>query len=250
MWATADGPQIEDFGISEDDLERVPTPFLAHHRLHVLGGAYAIAAGLLFLAIFGATDSVRAAAFFTVIALAAGSVMLLPILVFALCAGEQAEERWLCRRVPILKACLAYQRALADHRRNTSGCRISSIRPAEWVGVGQNAFVELIGSELARRGGFRVIVADQEATGVDFIVEQGRKRVVVRCEAGLTSVGAAVGRELAAAVKDVGADAALIVTVSEPTAVFEDYIVDRPITLVAPRELDTVLSDFEQPDVD
>jgi hypothetical protein len=250
MWATSEGPRVEDFGITEDDLEHAPRPFLAHHRLQVLAGAYVIAAGLLFSTIFAASDSMPAAAFFTVIALAAGSVLLLPVLVFALCAGEQAEERWLCRRVPILTACLAYQRALADHRRNISGCRIPSTPPAEWFGVGQTAFVELVGSELDRRGGVRVSAADREATGFDFIVEHGRNCVLLRCEAGLTSIGAAVGRELAAAVNDFGADEAVIVTVSEPTAVLDDYIADRPITLAAPWELDKVLSEYEQPYLD
>ena len=242
MWATSDGPRIEDFGITEDDLERVPRPFLAQHRLQMLTGAYAIAAGLLFVTLFSVSDSMPAAAFFTVIGLAAGSVLLLPLMVCALCAGERAEERWLCRRVPILKACLAYQRALADHRHQASSRHTAGPRPEEWFVLGQAAFVELMGSELDRRGGFRVVAADRDLTGFDFVVEQGRKRLLLRCEAGSTPVGAAVGRELAAAVSDVGADAALIVTVSEPTAVLEDYIDDRPIAIVSPWAMDDALS--------
>jgi hypothetical protein len=246
MWATSDGPRIEDFGITENDLERAPRPFLAQHRLQVLAGAYAIAAGLLFVALFSVSDSMPAAAFFTVIALAAGSVLLLPGLVFALCAGERAEERWLCRRVPVLKACLAYQRAVADHRHTAFNRRNVGPRPEEWFALGQAAFVELTRSELDRRGGVRVAAADRESTGFDFVVEQGRKRLLLRCEAGLTPVGAAVGRELAAAVSDVGADAAVIVTLSEPTAVLEDYIDDRPIVIVSPWAMDEALLSTER----
>lgn len=246
MWATSLGPRIEDFGITEEDLECAPRPFLSNHRLQLMAGAYGLAAALVFCAILATSDSMPAAAFFTVIALAAGSVLLLPVLVFALCAGEQAEERWLCRRFPIFKACLAYQRALVEHRRNEPGRRSPAAPPVEWFGVDQAAFVELTRSELDRQSEAPVSAADREATGLDFFVDQGRRRLLVRCEAGLTSVGAAVGRELAAAVNDFDADEAVIVTVSQPTSVLEDYIVDRPITLAAPWELDTVLSDFSR----
>jgi hypothetical protein len=63
-------------------------------------------------------------------------------------------------------------------------------------------------------------------------------------------VAEAVGRELVTAVDDFRGDAAVVVTVAEPTPVLERYIADRPITIAPPWDLDAVVSDvcFRNPD--
>ena len=238
MWATSEGPRIEEFGITEDDLARAPRLFLSSHRVGVLLAAYLVAAAVVFLLIIETSHSVPAAAFFTVITLAAGSVLLLPLLVLLVCAGEQAEERWLCRRVPMLRACLAYQRALAEHRRLTDETVDRPLDPKDWPSLPGPAFLRQVRAELGRRFQSSVAETDREQTGFDFVVDTAGKRIIVRCEVGAMPVAASVARELVAALDDSDADAALIVTTAEPTAALEEYVANRPISLTAPWELD------------
>jgi hypothetical protein len=249
MWATSDGPRIEDFGINEDDLDRVPKLFLSNHRPEVLVSAYIIAAVMAVTAIFHSSGSMPAALFFSAMTLAAGSVLLLPALMTILCAGEWIEERWLCRRVPVLRAYLAYQRAVAEHRRSTDN-RVSPVTaPKGWSSASHSAFLEMLSTELDTLFG-AVSWADREETGFDFVVEQAERRLLLRCESGVKPVAAAVGRELVAAVDDFRGDAAVIITVAEPTPALEGYIADRPITIAPPWDLDAVVSDvcFRNPD--
>jgi len=244
MLAKFDGPRIEDFGISEDDLHRVPKIFLSNHRPGVFVAAYFIAAVVVFATVLRSSDSMAAAIFFSAIILAAGSVLLLPVLTLVLCAGEWAEVRWLCRRVPILRACLSYQRAVEEHRRSTDR-RVSRVTaPDGWSGISDSAFLELMRSELDRICQAPVSRADREETGFDFVVEWAGRRLLLRCESGVKPVAAAVGRELVAAVDDYRADAAVIVAVAEPTPALESYISDRSITIASPWALDEAISDL------
>ena len=244
MWATSDGPRIEDFGINENDLERAPRLFLSNHRPGLLVGAYFVAAVVVFTAVFHSSDSIPAAVFFSVVTLAAGSVLLLPVLMLVLCAGEWAEERWFCRRVPILRACLAYQRAVAEHRRFTDNRVSPFTTPKGWSSVSHSAFLEMLSSNLERLLEASVSRVDREETGFDFIVERVGRRLLLRCESGVKPVSAAVGRELVTAVDDFRGDAAVIITVAEPTPALESYVADRSITIAPPRALDAVVSDL------
>lgn len=240
MWATSDGPRIEDFGITEEDLARAPRLFLSSHRMKVLLAAYIVAAAVIFFVIIETSHSIPAAAFFTIITLAAGSVLMLPALVLLVCAGEQAEERWLCRRVPMLRACLAYQRAVAEHRRAAEGKSGRPLDPKDWPALSGPAFRRHVRTELDRSFQSSVSETDRERTGFDFILDVDEKRLILRCEAGSTPVAASVARELVAALGDSQADAAVIVTTEYPTAPLEAYIAGRPITLAAPWELDSL----------
>jgi hypothetical protein len=240
MWATSDGPRIEDFGITEDDLARAPRLFLSSHRGGVLLAIYILAAALVFFLIIKTSHSIPAAAFFTIITLAAGSVLLLPILVLLVCAGEQAEERWLCRRVPIMRACLAYQRALAQHRRLTDEKVGRPLDAKDWPALSESTFKRQLRAELDRQFDAAVSEVDREQTGFDFLVDLAGKRAVVRYEAGSAPLAAAVGRELAAALDDSHADVAVIVTAAEPTRALDDYIVNRPIRIAAPWALSAI----------
>jgi hypothetical protein len=190
--------------------------------------------------IIGTSHSLPAAVFFTIITLAAGSVLLLPIMVLLVCAGEQAEERWLCRRVPIMRACLAYQRALAEHRRLTDEKVGRPLEAKDWPALSESTFKRQLRAELDRRFDAAVSEVGREQTGFEFLVDKAGKRTILRCEAGSTPVAASVARELVAALDDSDADTAVIVTAARPTRALEDYIVDRPIRIAAPWALGAI----------
>lgn len=238
MTGVAGGPRVEDFGITEEDLARAPCLFLVGHRATVLAAAYLVAATVVFLLILTASDSYPAAALFTIIVLAAASILLLPILTLAQCASEQAEERWLCRRFPKLRACLAYRKAVAEHARTGRSRSTSEPRPVEWwASASPTAFVEAVRMAFERHPPAAAVPADRERSGVDFVVDGADGVVLVRCEPGRTPVAAAVGRELAASLADHGAARAVLVTAAGPTPALSDYLADRPITVVAPWQL-------------
>jgi hypothetical protein len=245
VWATSDGPRIEDFGISEHDLARVPKFVVASHRTALLVGVYLMAASVSFWVMLSVGGSWSAAAFFTVIVLAAVSVLLLPVAFLAVCAGERAEERWLCRRFPALRACLAYRKAVADHRRRSLPSAPPRVAPEVWRDISLPACLVLMGDTLNTRACGDVTEIDRETAGFDFLVVSDGRRLLLRCEPGPNPVSAAVGRELAAALIDFDADAAWIVAAAEPTPALEDYVADRPITVLGPGELTETIRDSE-----
>jgi hypothetical protein len=248
VWATSDGPKIEDFGITEADLVRVPRLFVASHRPWIFVLSYLVAAVVLFLGILLAGSSWSAAAFFTIILLAAGSVLLLPMLVAALCVGERAEERWLCNRVPVLRACLAYRKAVDEHRRRKT--TVSRPRPCSaeaWAALPAASFRAEVASLLEEWPHGSVTSFDREATGVDFSVPLDDSEVILRCEAGSRPVAAAVGRELVAAVADRRAVRALIVTTAGASPALSDYIAGRPVSVVTPSQLHAFITRRELP---
>jgi hypothetical protein len=239
MAGGAGGPQLEDFGITEEDLSRAPCLFLAGHRAAVLATAYLSAAVVAFVLVSSGSSSYPAAAFFTIIVLAAASILLLPILTLAQCASEQAEERWLCRRFPKLSACLAYRKAVAEHARKARSAPGFDPGSAEWwSSAPPAAFVEAARMAIERHPGPAAVPVDRERSGVDFVVDGTDGVVLVRCEPGRRPVAAAVGRELAAALADHGAVRAVLVTAAGSTPALSDYIAHRPITVVAPWQLD------------
>jgi hypothetical protein len=238
VWATSDGPRIEDFGITEDDLARVPRLFVANHRFAILGLAYLMAAVALFTAILRVGNSWSAAFFFTVVTVAAGSILLLPLVAAAVCAGEKAEERWLCRRVPILRACLAYRKAVADHTRHTTSELLRhSPAPDEWAVLSPGVFRAEVASLLEQSVAAPVFRCDREATGIDFRVDWTDRSVILRCEAGLQPISAGVGRELTAALTEIEADLAVVLAVSGPDPGLARYITKRSIVVLQPWEL-------------
>lgn len=238
MWATSDGPRIEDFGITREDLARAPSPFFAHHRGKVLLGSYLFAAAVVFVTILRAGDSWPAAVFFTLIAMAAGSILLLPVLMLALCATEAAEEHWLCRSFPSLRACLAYQRAVAEHQRRSAVRRPPPVGEDEWASLSGPRFLEEVAVLLEERHPSEVSRMQREASGLDFVIDDGVHEILVRCESGATPVAASVGREMAAALADRRAKRAVIVTAAKAAPVLEEYLADHAIDVIAPWNLD------------
>ncbi len=243
MWAMSDGPRFEDFGITEDDLVQAPRLFVAGHRPWIFLVTYTIVAAALFFAILRTGSSWSAATFFTIILLAAGSVLLLPVLVAALCIGERVEERWLCKRVPVLRACLAYRSAVAEHRRRgTTPSRPRPVSSRDWGALSPFSFRTEVARLLEKTAKNSVTAFDRDATGIDFEVRATTGPVLVRCEPGGLPVTAGVGRELVAAVADHRAARALIVTTAGASRALADYIAGRPISVVAPPQLHEIVS--------
>lgn len=243
MWATSEGPRLEDFGITPEDLARAPRPVLSSHRTTIVAATYLLATAVVFALILRVSHSLPAAAFFTVITLAAGSVLLLPVVVLVLCVGERAEERWLCRRVPVLGACLAYRRALAEHRGTGAPEASGATGVQDWAVLSHGVAVQMVRRELDHRLGPALAAVDREATGFDFVVELEGRRLLLRCEPGPQPVQAAVGRELVAALADHDAGAALILAASGSTQALREYISGRPIAVVSPSELHAAVAE-------
>jgi hypothetical protein len=203
----------------------------------VLAALYVVIAVGVFAMIARTGGSYSAALYFTVISLAAGSVLLLPALVFALCASERAEERWLCARFPKMRACLEYRRAVAEHTRRPSS---TSRMPAEtwWQTASRAAFLAAVRRGLDGWPGVEVEDLDRETTGADMVLGTAAGETLVRCEPGLGPVGAAVGRELMAALAERGAARAVIVSAAEPAPALDAYLGERPLGFVRPWELE------------
>jgi len=242
MWAMSDGPRVEDFGITEDDLVHAPQLFVAGHRVWIFLLTYTVVAAALFFAILQTGSSWPAAVFFAIILLAAGSVLLLPILVAALCVGERAEERWLCRRVPVLRACLAYRSAVSEHRRRaTTPSRPRPYTSRDWAALSPSTLRTEVARLLERTSLGSVTAFDRDATGIDLEIRATTGPVLIRCEPGGPPVTAGVGRELVAAVADHRAARALIVTTAGASPALADYIASRPISVVAPSKLREII---------
>lgn len=238
MTEGAGEPRLEDFGITEEDLARAPCLLLAEHRPTVLAAAYLVAAAAVFAAILHTGRSFPVATLFTVITMAAGSILLLPLLVAAQCASERAEEHWLCGRFPKLRACLTYRRAVAEHARQRLAAAAAEPETEWWAGAPQPAFVAAVGARLARHPDLRVSALDRERTGADLALESSNGSVLVRCEPGPSPIGAGVGRELVAAMTEYGAARAVIVSAADPAPALAEAIVGRAITVVPPWQLE------------
>jgi hypothetical protein len=239
MWAMSDGPRIEDFGITEGDLERAPKLFLSHHRPLFLCVAYLVASVVVFSLIFSSSGSMAAAVFFTAITLAAGSVLLLPLLILLVCVGERTEERWLCYRFPLLRACLAYRAAVADHQRQLMTRQRNEADARWWVLQDPRDFSEQAARVMAEHGSIERPEGGREVCGFDFVVRSDAHTTLVRCETTSEPVDASVGREMAAALIDYVADDALIVTPGGASSVLVEYLHERPIKVVPPWKIKT-----------
>jgi hypothetical protein len=241
MWAMSDGPRIEDFGITEGDLERAPKLFLSHHRPVFFCTAYLLASVAVFCVILWSSGSIAAAVFFTAITLAAGSVLLLPLLILLVCVGERTEERWLCRRFPLLRACLAYRAAVADHQRQSATRQRNEGDARWWVLQDPRDFSERVARVMAEHGSIERPAGGREVCGFDFVVRSDAHTTLVRCETTSDPIEASVGREMAAALIDHGADDALIVAPGGASPVLEEYLGERPIKVVPPWEIETAI---------
>jgi len=77
------------------------------------------------------------------------------------------------------------------------------------------------------------------------VIDDGVHEILVRCESGSIPIGAAVGREMAAALADRGAKSAIIIAAAKAAPILEDYIENRAIAVVARWNLDFHLRNDE-----
>ncbi len=246
IWDTTNGPRVEDFGISEEDLANAPGMFFAEKWPSILGVAYLVAAAAISFIIFRVAGSWPAALFFTTIILAAGSVVLLPLAMLVLCASERVEERWLCRRFPTLRACLAYRKAVSDYDRSTRPRSVPD-DPEWWRSAGEVAFRSAIGLKFDQVCPNRVAALDRESTGIDMVITTGESDLLIRCHVGGDAVPVSIAREVRAALVDRGASAAMILSAADPSPACRDYISGHSISIVQPWQLG-FCPDFNSPE--
>jgi hypothetical protein len=232
-----DKPRPDNFGVTAEQVEQAPELFVTRHRLAIFVAIYIAVFALAFAIVLTTTQSVSAALVFGLILVAAGSIVLIPLVVCCLCASEKAETRWLCRRFPTMKACLAYREALAEFTRKTRG---PSDRPRDhdwWIGLSASTFRGQVQAALERRGFELTPVVDRQADGYDYAFVNDGDTVLVRCEEGTTLLDIGVGRELTACLLETGAARAVLVAPAEVSRRLSGYLVDHPIDVVEPETI-------------
>jgi hypothetical protein len=232
-----DRPRPENFGVTAEQVEQAPELFVTRYRLAIFAVIYLAVFAVVFTVVLATSESVAAALIFGLILVAAGSIVIIPLVVCCLCASEKAETRWVCRRFPAMKACLAYREALAEFTRRT---RRSPDRPRDrgwWIGLSASTFRGQVQAALERRGLEPAPVADRQADGYDYAFDDDDDTVLVRCEGGTTPVDIGVGRELTACLLETGAARAVLVTPAGVSRRLAEYLADRPIDVVEPEAI-------------
>jgi hypothetical protein len=232
-----DKPRPENFGVTAEQVEQAPELFVTRHRLAIFVAIYIAVYAVAFTVIFAASESVPAAVIFGLILVAAASIVLIPLVVCCLCASEKAETRWVCRRFPAMKACLAYREALAEFTRKT---RRSPDRPRDrdwWIGLSASTFRGQVQTALERRGLELTPVSDRQVDGYDYSFVEDDGTVLVRCEGGTAPPDIGIGRELTACLLESGAARAVLVTPAGVTRRLTEYLVDHPIDVVEPEAI-------------
>lgn len=233
-----DKPRPENFGVTAEQVEQAPELFVTRHRLAIFVAIYIAVFAVVFTVVFATSESVPAALIFGLILVAAGSVVLIPLVVCCLCASEKAETRWVCRRFPAMKACLAYREALAEFTRKT---RRSPDRPRDrdwWIGLSASTFRGQVQAALEQRGLELTPVVDRQVDGYDYaFADDDDDTVLVRCEEGTTPLDIGVGRELTACLLETGAARAVLVTAAGVSRRLTEYLVDHPIDVVEPEAI-------------
>ncbi|MGD8440904.1 MAG: hypothetical protein PVG53_10230 [Holophagae bacterium] len=230
-------PRVEDFGITEQDLSSVPRPWLMRYRPQVVFALFVATTTATFVGLLAAGAPTTAAALFSVVLVAAWSIVLIPIFVCLLCASERVERRWLCRRFPLLDACLAYREAVEEHRDRRVRREQNHADPGWWPTLTPEAFRLQIERQLEARGIPSRRVRDPHAAGYDSEISVGGERVLLRCVPGDHPVEIAVGRELIACLEETGADRAVIVTAAGADSDLEAYLVGRRLSVTDPVRL-------------
>ena len=234
---TIDQPRPEDFGVTAGDVERAPELVVTRFRLLIFLVLYIVVFAVVFAFIFAFSDSIPAALTFGLIVVAAVSIVLVPILLCALCASEKLETRWLCRRFPAIKECLAYQEAMAEFRRLTRRPPEGPHDHAWWTRLSGPTFRGQVQQALNQRNLELTPVADREAEGYDYTFRDTSGKVLIRCEAGATRIDIGVGRELTACLDETGAGRAIVVTPSGVSKRLAAYLMDHSIDVVDPEQI-------------
>ena len=207
-------PRPEDFGLSEHNLESIPRPRIEARKGLCIVVMYGSAVALVLSAALALSGSVIAAVFFGILLVAAGSVLLIPAVTGLVCAMERCEHNWLCRRYGAYRALSEYRHAMAEHEVAQRKYEVWHERTLEehWREMDQRSLVAET-AELYRRAGNRVReMAPGDRAGVDLLIVGDASVTAIKCVADPVDTGLNLGRELAAARMDAGADRLLLVS--------------------------------------
>ncbi len=234
---TIDAPRPEEFGVTAEEVDQSPELFVTRYRPLIFVILYFAVFSLITLLIFELSHSIPAAVTFGLIVVAAISVVLVPLLMCCVCASETLETRWVCRRFPAIKGCLAYREAVAEFKRLT---RRSPGPPRDcrwWSGLSPSTFRSQVQEALQKRDLGLTPVVDRRAEGYDFTFDDDDEVVLVRCEAGADPIEVGVGRELSSCLDESGARRAILISAAGVSRNLAAYLMDRPIDVVDPEEI-------------
>ena len=232
-------PRPETFGVTAQEVEEAPTPFVTAHRSQLVIVAGVLVLSAAFALLLAVTGDALSAAFFAVVATAAASILMLPVVICLLCAGERAEIAWMCRRSPKVAACLAYREAL--ERYQSAPRTADRTRGRQWfVNAGRAATRTETARRLQARGFDVDTVEEPDIEGFDLLARDAGRILVLRCLPGHQPADPAVGREMSAVVSDRGADVGVIIAAAGVTPELERYVRSRPLFVIDPVDLATV----------
>jgi hypothetical protein len=234
---TIDEPRPESFGVTAEDVELAPELFVTRFRLLIFFALYIAVFAAAFTIIYVYSNSIPAALTFGLIAVAAVSIVLIPLLMCVICASEKLETRWLCRRFPAIKACVAYREAMTEFRRLTRRSPEPIHDRQWWSRLSPPTFRGQVQEALQKRDLRLTPIVDRRADGYDFTIDEDGEKVLIRCEAGATPVDVGVGRELASCLEETGAERAILVSPAGVSPNLAAYLMDRPIDVVDPEQI-------------
>lgn len=223
---TARPPRPEDFGLTDDMIHSAPRTLFGAHRGAWIVGLWAGAAVAVLVALLVLSGSIAASLAFTVLAIAAASVLLVPGLTALVCGLEVCERCVLCRRHSHYAALIRYREAVdrfetgARRRaaaRVRSGVRFwTDLAPAALVAEVERLF-EDAGSEVER-------LPEDRGAGFDLVLTDGGARTAVRCQAEPIENGRALGHEMAGARLELGVERMVLVAPAGAPAELEELL--------------------------
>ncbi len=206
-------PRLEDFGLTAEEFKAVPESKIGPRRALFFLGVYGTAATLVFLATLTISGSIIGAVFFGILLLAAGSVLLVPAITGLVCALETCEQCWMCRRHAQYRAASYYRKAMKAYEVEVQRLQAVQHRHGEafWRSLDHPRLVAETIRVLESAGHVVNRVAPELDSGIDLLVTRAEEVTAVKCAAGGVVTGRSLGRELAAAARDIGAFETLLV---------------------------------------
>ena len=233
-------PRPEDFGLTDEMVKSAPRTLVGAHRGVWVAGLWALAAVATLIALLAMSGSIAASVAFTVVAIAAASVLLLPALTALVCWLEVCERCVLCRRHSHYAALMRYREAVegynaADRRR--AAARARSGRQF-WTSLPQAALVAEVERLFERAGTTVERLPEDRSAGFDLMLVERGRRTAVRCEAEPIAAGKALGHELAGARLELAADQMILVSPAGASDELEDFLASHEGTVLDAAALD------------
>lgn len=225
-------PTLKDFGLTPEDLQTLPE---LGRRPRVIALGLFIIGTLYFMEGHWFEGKSTASALISTIfrLIQSGFFALFPAL-FAVLILEWMESKIQRARHPKLILHQRYKQALIrwKHQRQQYDLWLIRQSKAHWRSLNGIDFEKEVG-RLYQRLGFQVSMTPTTGDGgVDLLLRKDGRLTVVQCKAHQKKVPIGVARELAAAMRDFKADAAIIACLEGVTKPVRDYIQDKPIHIV------------------